>query len=423
MIVSFDAVGAKDLEYLQTLPNFQRFFEQAALCSHVNSVCPSLTYPAHTSIVTGRMPKNHGIVNNTKIQPNRKDQVTVTLLRPRYDLGNTDLYVSTNNIRLDLNYHVMFGTGKIVVSGDQSTFTVANGELDGITVEAAGGTVTLEDDCNGMKALRVTSTESAVTIRGGNIGKLILPATDTESLKNVKLSGGDFGSISFHGTGNVAITDLLEAGYAFRDNKGVFGDANGLVPYGRMFPAAASFAELEVVKCDHSAVNEAKGYCNYCGKLYEGKITGKDGTVRYVEKLRESDFADGNTVVLLCNITGSTLIPKGDCTIDLNGHSVSQISFIVQDGTLTLKGYGKISVVVLGYKEIDSTLVIEDAAYRNRVKIGVLSVNKTSNTKLTGGQFDKIERKDGRFVEELLALLLQRRLGYAGIYRGQNSTE
>ena len=34
MIVSFDAVGAKDLEYLQTLPNFQRFFEQAALCSH-----------------------------------------------------------------------------------------------------------------------------------------------------------------------------------------------------------------------------------------------------------------------------------------------------------------------------------------------------------------------------------------------------
>ena len=29
MIVSFDAVGAKDLKYLQTLPNFQRFFEQA----------------------------------------------------------------------------------------------------------------------------------------------------------------------------------------------------------------------------------------------------------------------------------------------------------------------------------------------------------------------------------------------------------
>ncbi len=338
------------------------------------------------------------------LQPNRKDQVTVTLLRPRYDLGNTELYVSTNNIRLDLNYHVMFGTGKIVVSGDHSAFTVANGELSGITVEAAGGTVTVEDDCDGMKALRVTSTKSIVTIRGGNFEKLELPATDTESLKNVKLSGGDFTSISFTGTGTVAITDLLEAGYAFQDNKGTAsGQAGALVPYGRSFDAKTYFADLEVVKCEHSAVNEVKGYCNYCGKLYEGKITDKDGTVRYVEKLQESDFADGNTVVLLRDFTGSTLVPKGDCTIDLNGRSVSQISFIVQDGTLTLKGYGKINVVILGYGEIDSTLVIEDAAYRNRVKIGTLSVNKTTNTKLTGGQFEKIERKDGRFVEELLA--------------------
>lgn len=28
MVVSFDAVGAKDLEYLQTLPNFQRFLNR-----------------------------------------------------------------------------------------------------------------------------------------------------------------------------------------------------------------------------------------------------------------------------------------------------------------------------------------------------------------------------------------------------------
>lgn len=46
------------------------------------------------------------------LQPNRSDQVTVTLLKPRYDLGETDLYVQSNNIRLDLNSNVMFGTGK-----------------------------------------------------------------------------------------------------------------------------------------------------------------------------------------------------------------------------------------------------------------------------------------------------------------------
>ena len=337
------------------------------------------------------------------LQPNRSDQVTVTLLKPRYDLGETDLYVQSNNIRLDLNSNVMFGTGKIVVSGAQAVFTVENGDMNEITVEAADGAVTVGEDCGSIKAVRVTSTDAAVTIQSGFFEKLVLPATDTESLKNVKLSGGEFDSISFNGTGTVAITDMLEAGYAFQDNKGTAsGKAGALVPYGMSFDAKTYFADLEVVKCGHSAVNEVKGYCNYCGKLYAGKITDKDGAVRYVESLQNSDFGNGNTVTLLQDITG-TVTPGSSCTIELRGRSVGQINFAVQDGTLTLKGQGKIGTVTLGSGEIDSTLAIEDTAYWQRVKIGTLTINKTTNTKLSGGQFDKIERKDGGFVEALLA--------------------
>lgn len=337
------------------------------------------------------------------LQPNRSDQVTVTLLKPRYDLGETDLYVQSNNIRLDLNSNVMFGTGKIVVSGAQAVFTVENGDMNEITVEAADGAVTVGEDCGSIKAVRVTSTDAAVTIQSGFFEKLVLPATDTESLKNVKLSGGEFDSISFNGTGTVAITDMLEAGYAFQDNKGTAsGKAGALVPYGMSFDAKTYFADLEVVKCGHSAVNEVKSYCNYCGKLYAGKITDKDGAVRYVESLQDSDFGNGNTVTLLQDITG-TVTPGSSCTIELRGRSVGQINFAVQDGTLTLKGQGKIGTVTLGSGEIDSTLAIEDTAYWQRVKIGTLTINKTTNTKLSGGQFDKIERKDGGFVEALLA--------------------
>lgn len=337
------------------------------------------------------------------LQPNRSDQVTVTLLKPRYDLGETDLYVQSNNIRLDLNSNVMFGTGKIVVSGAQAVFTVENGDMNEITVEAADGAVTVGEDCGSIKAVRVTSTDAAVTIQSGFFEKLVLPATDTESLKNVKLSGGEFDSISFNGTGTVAITDMLEAGYAFQDNKGTAsGQAGALVPYGMSFDAETYFADLEVVKCGHSAVNEVKGYCNYCGKLYAGKITDKDGAVRYVESLQNSDFGNGDTVTLLQDITG-TVTPGSSCTIELRGRSVGQIDFAVQDGTLTLKGQGKIGTVTLGSGEIDSTLAIEDTAYWQRVKIGTLTINKTTNTRLSGGQFDKIERKDGGFVEALLA--------------------
>lgn len=337
------------------------------------------------------------------LQPNRSDQVTVTLLKPRYDLGETDLYVQSNNIRLDLNSNVMFGTGKIVVSGPYAVFTVENGDMNEITVEAAEGAVTVGEDCGSIKAVRVTSTDAAVTIQGGIFGKLELPATDTETLKNVKLSGGEFNSISFNGTGKVAITDMLEAGYAFQDNKGTAsGQAGALVPYGRSFAAETYFADLEVVKCGHSAVNEVKGYCNYCGKLYAGKITDKDGAVRYVETLQDSDFGNGNTVTLLQDITG-TVTPGSSCTIELRGRSVGQIDFAVPDGTLTLKGQGKVGTVTLGSGEIDSTLAIEDTAFWQRVEIGTLTINKTTNTKLSGGQFDKIERKDGGFVEALLA--------------------
>ena len=337
------------------------------------------------------------------LQPNRSDQVTVTLLKPRYDLGETDLYVQSNNVRLDLNSNVMLGTGKIVVSGAHAVFTVENGDMNEITVEAAEGAVTVGEDCGRIKAVRVTSTDAAVTIQSGFFEKLVLHATDTESLKNVKLSGGEFDSISFNGTGTVAITDMLEAGYAFQDNKGtVSGQAGALVPYGMSFDAKTYFADLEVVKCGHSAVNEVKGYCNYCGKLYAGKITDKDGAVRYVESLQNSDFGNGNTVILLQDITG-TVTPGSSCTIELRGRSVGQIDFAVQDGTLTLKGQGKIGTVTLGSGEIDSTLAIRDTAYWQRVKIGTLTINKTTNTKLSGGQFDKIVRKDGGFVEALLA--------------------
>lgn len=71
IIISFDAMGARDLAFMRTLPNFQEFAAHAAVCEQVQSVYPSITYPAHTSIITGRLPKHHGIINNTLTQPKR----------------------------------------------------------------------------------------------------------------------------------------------------------------------------------------------------------------------------------------------------------------------------------------------------------------------------------------------------------------
>ena len=65
IVISFDAVSSKDLEILKTLPNFKELIKNGSLVENVESVYPSLTYPAHTTIVTGKYPKNHGIIDNT----------------------------------------------------------------------------------------------------------------------------------------------------------------------------------------------------------------------------------------------------------------------------------------------------------------------------------------------------------------------
>jgi len=71
LVLSFDALGGADFEYMKEKPEFKAFFEQAAICTNVSSVYPSVTYACHTSIVTGKLPRNHGVVGNTLVQPHR----------------------------------------------------------------------------------------------------------------------------------------------------------------------------------------------------------------------------------------------------------------------------------------------------------------------------------------------------------------
>lgn len=73
IIISMDAVDKKDFEILRELPNFKRLLEKSSYSSEVETVYPSLTYPAHVTIVTGKYPKNHGVINNFLIQPGNKN--------------------------------------------------------------------------------------------------------------------------------------------------------------------------------------------------------------------------------------------------------------------------------------------------------------------------------------------------------------
>lgn len=70
IVISFDAVSSMDLEILKEYPNFKYIMENGSTINNVESVYPSLTYPAHASIITGKYPCNHGVINNTKLEIN-----------------------------------------------------------------------------------------------------------------------------------------------------------------------------------------------------------------------------------------------------------------------------------------------------------------------------------------------------------------
>lgn len=72
IIISFDAVDVNDFKVLKEFKNFKRLIENSSYSDKVESVYPSLTYPAHVSISTGKLPNKHGIINNIQIQPKRQ---------------------------------------------------------------------------------------------------------------------------------------------------------------------------------------------------------------------------------------------------------------------------------------------------------------------------------------------------------------
>lgn len=63
-VLSMDAMIHEDVEYMMNKPNFRRLFEKRAEVAQVRSVFPAITYPAHTTLITGCNPGKHGIYNN-----------------------------------------------------------------------------------------------------------------------------------------------------------------------------------------------------------------------------------------------------------------------------------------------------------------------------------------------------------------------
>ena len=68
-MISLDAVARPDADRLLSLPALSALAKRGVFCDNVHTVYPTVTYPVHTSLVTGCYPDRHGIGHNQPFQP------------------------------------------------------------------------------------------------------------------------------------------------------------------------------------------------------------------------------------------------------------------------------------------------------------------------------------------------------------------
>ena len=68
-MISLDAVAKPDADRLLSLPALSALAKGGVFCDNVRTVYPTVTYPIHTSLVTGCYPDAHGIGHNQPLQP------------------------------------------------------------------------------------------------------------------------------------------------------------------------------------------------------------------------------------------------------------------------------------------------------------------------------------------------------------------
>ena len=90
VVILLDSMGFRDLdEWIDQAPHLKAIRNSGTWVQHVAGIYPTLTYPSHTSIITGQYPAVHGIVNNTKLQPQR---ISPDWYWYRKDVESTPLY-------------------------------------------------------------------------------------------------------------------------------------------------------------------------------------------------------------------------------------------------------------------------------------------------------------------------------------------
>ncbi len=101
VLISLDAVARPDADRLLSLPALSALKEQGVFCKNVKTIYPTLTYPIHTSAITGCYPDRHFVAHNQPFQPDKNHN-----MRAWYweigQIGQKTLWEAAHEKRMDV---------------------------------------------------------------------------------------------------------------------------------------------------------------------------------------------------------------------------------------------------------------------------------------------------------------------------------
>lgn len=252
------------------------------------------------------------------------------------DVSCTD--VGGRNVTLNLQGHTL----NTLDMGNfpYGTFTVKNGTL-GLIETDAGGKLILE---NIHYKDTLISAQFELTVQGENT-RFEQPVAFHGT---THLRGGHFdGGLDSACVGRAL--ELLEDGFAFRNDRGIVDASNPENLMGKIQVVAHTCKYVSGKcacgrSCDHSTVSDETGLCQKCGsQVYEANVTAADGTVTGYRTLEEALSHGANATVKLladCVVeeTEEAFSVTVPLTLDLNGKRMEGRSgLIVQKGPTTIQ--------------------------------------------------------------------------------------
>jgi predicted AlkP superfamily pyrophosphatase or phosphodiesterase len=343
-VLDADAHGLK-------IPNLRRFLKEGAYSTGVHGVVPTVTYPSHTTILTGVSPAKHGIYANTTFDPLHKNQggwywYAEDIKVPTLWDAAADAHLTTANVhwpvsvaaRITWNLPQYWRTG---TSDDRKLLRVlaTPGLLDALEKDLGPYADGIKEDIDGDEN-RAKFAARLLELKHPDFATIYLTALDTEEhasgpfssesnatleridaalggiLASVKRVYGDRAVVCVVSDHGFVLTDrALNLGVAFRKAGLIEFDAKDNIKSWKAMIWEAGGSTAIVLRDKNDAVTKAK-VAELLAKLAANPANGIDRVVPEAELHARGGFPDAAFVVALRpgfltgeNVSGDLVTP------------------------------------------------------------------------------------------------------------------